>query len=400
MGNQKKNSLNRTVEILAFPPFAILPIIFLGMLMRGMDSIDTFPISLAATQLFIYAALSIASISWMKKGKYKIAIPASITANGLMIVFVAAELNTHAVFGWIGLLMLLIGVIMLIGQLSPVEPIFSKKSMNLIPQTMTKTELKKLLSAIHFPTALLRADENGKEIVVEANEPFSAVLRVPAATMIGETFSSLVPDYKNGTSFKYANAEWISHKSTIGNETLFMLSPAIKVKEQRPDELKSAAQEKSDIVDKDTGLYTWESMQYIARYAVQECRRYNSRLVVVFMKLVFDGKAVVIPSDDACRRAFCAFARALALFLRPCDSAYQTYDYGIIIFMPDSSQDKAKTLVEEMHDSIKKLATIECVELGLARLIDASASAVGEDAISVDQIVDDVHMEMDRKYKD
>lgn len=403
MDKNEKVSLNKTVEILTFPPLAILPIILLGMLMQGMDSSDSFPISLAATQLFIYAALTIANMTWIKSGRYKVAIPASITANGLLIVFVAAELNTHVVFGWVGLLMLLIGVIALISQLSTPRAVsFPKRTVSILPPDMTRPELKKLLAAIHFPAAILRTDDNGKELVVEANEPLSAILGVRPNDMAAKDFSSLVPDYRSGTSFKYANAEWVSHKSTSGRETLFMLSPAIKLEERAESGFR--AKEPSGgggIVDEATGLYTEGSMTHIARFAVQECRRYNNRLAVLLLRLEFNGKSMVTPSDEARKKAFRAFAGAIVLMLRDCDSAFLTdNDFEVIIFMPDSSPDKTETFVEQMHDSIKKLATIECVELGLAGIADASVNSIGADILTAEEMVQAVRLEMKRKYRD
>ncbi|MDR1470983.1 MAG: hypothetical protein LBS75_00525 [Synergistaceae bacterium] len=399
--NNKKESFNRTAEILTFPPVAILPIVLLGMLFQGMNPIDSFPISLAATQLFIYAALTVANMTWMKKGKYKMAVSASLTANGLLIVFVSAELNTHVLFGWVGLLMLFIGVVALISQLSPPQAVsFPKRTSSILPPDMTKKDLKKLLSAIPFPSAMLKANDKGEDVVLEANEPLSAILGMRADDMTGRAFSSLVPNYQGVASFKYANAEWISHKSTGGRETLFILSPAVKL-EKRENGGFEPKDMGGGIVDEGTGIYTKESMEHIAKYAVQECRRYNNRLTTLLLKLEFNGKSIVPPSDEAKGKAFRAFAGALSLLMRPCDSAFLTdNDCEVIVFMPDSSLDKTKTFVEQIHDSIRKLAAIECVELGLARLVDASVNAVGEDVLSADQMAAEARLEMKRKYKD
>jgi len=253
--------------------------------------------------------------------------------------------------------------------------------------------LRSLLSAMKFPTAFLEYDDNGIERVIAANEPLAAMLGKNAEKMIGADFSTLLPPHEENATFRYADAEWVQHRTTKGKQALFMLSPAVHAASENP------IAESGGILDPETGLFTPQYMKYKANADVQACKRYNKRLAVVLFRLVFDAVEVVVPSEEAKRVAVAAFGQMLSISVRACDTAYRMKEDEMLLFLPETAQSGSHAATVRIGENMRKLASVECVELAAARLLDVSVHFIGDEIGSVDQVVQEAYVAMRRKEK-
>lgn len=394
--NEKKDG-NKWVDMIAFPPVLLLPVLLMAMIIRsqGHSSLyEGIPSSVSVTIIFAYAALSIAYMTLLKKAHRKAARGAATMADGILLVFVSAQLDAGASLGWGGAFLVLIGLGVTISQLTPPQAArFAKITPDLLPETIGKQDIKTFISSIPFPTAFLQKDENTVERVVAANEAFATVIGRTGAKFDGVPFSEIISPNMESRALVFADAEWVSHRTSKGKQTLFMLSPSVKLPEAPPVVGDNA------VVDADTGLYTPYYMKYKAESDVQMCRRYKKRLAVISFQLEFESKALIVPSDEAKLNAFIAFTRMISISIRACDTAYKTGENEIVIFLPEASQASAKSVVGRLGDNVRKLAKVECAELGVAKLVDTCVNFIGDEILSVDQVMQELYIAMGRSDK-
>lgn len=388
---QAKETGGKTLrERLLFPPLLFLPLFLVAMLLRDPYRAGEITGPLTASLIAVYAALSIAYLTLNKKGLPKAANAAAAMANGVLLMFFSCGMGTGPVFGWAGLGLFLIGLVQGLRQLTPPPAArFAKTNQNILPPNIAPSDVRRILKAIVLPSAFLEFDDTGEERVMAVNEPFATALGKSADKLQGAAFDTLLPAHEDGTVFRFADLEWIPHRTTRGKQTLFMLAP-LQRSEQPP------SIEMIDAVDSETGLYSPNMMQYMAKRDVQGCRRYKRRLAVTLFRLSFDKGASVPPSEEVQKEAFAAFGRMLSVSVRACDSAYRTGDGEILLFMPEASQGGAQSVTSRLNDNMRKLASMECLELAAAKLQDATVNFFGEEIESVDQVVSEVYEEMKR----
>jgi GGDEF domain-containing protein len=172
-----------------------------------------------------------------------------------------------------------------------------------------------------------------------------------------------------------------------------MLSPAVKIPEAEPVTGECA------IVDAESGLYTPYYMKYKAESDVQACRRYKRRLAVILFQLEFESKNLIVPSDEAKKTAFTAFAQMTAISIRPCDAAYRVGEDEIAVFLPDTSQQGAKIVLTRLVNNMKKIGLVEVPELVAAHLTDATVNFFGEELSSLDQVMKELYLAKERSGK-
>lgn len=393
---KKKNGDNSWLKIAAFPPVMLLPVSLLALAGTPAPGYGVpLPTPLLTALVFLYLTLSVAYVTLLKKDRAKAAWSASLVANGILFVGAAVEFIKNPIFAWLGVLLLIPGLFMAITQMSPPpKPRFAQTPVGLFPSGVGKTEVKAILATLPFPTAFLEENDAGDGRIVAANQALSAMLGKPVEKLVGTPLEAHLPPDSGGRPIRFADAEWVPHRTTEGKQTLFMLSPAAIV----PKPTLSDPSE-HHIVDPDTGLYTPLYMQYKAKADVNFCIRYNKRLSVLLLRLRFDTTNLVPPSDEVRQSALSAFGRMISVSIRGCDTAYRLEDDDVAIFLPEASQNAAQTVATRMTDNMKKLAQMECPELGAANLFDASVSLFGEEIASLDQVMKELRLVMKRGSK-
>jgi GGDEF domain-containing protein len=387
------------LRMLAFPPTILVPVIMAAMLTRGGSSVAVADLSipLLASQTFIYFALSFAYLTFHKNGQLNAAWSAAILADGLLLVLISAQTGAGTAFGWGGVALIALGLILATSQLGP-SPVarFSKNLTDLMPETVGKPEIKLLVSAIAFPTAFLETDEGGDERIVAVNDAFAVTLGRSANKLEGVRFADIVPPGIKSRGLVFAGAEWISHRTTRGKQTLFMLSPAVK---PPPKEEEGQASSEFAIVDTESGLYTPYYMKHKAESDVQTCRRYKRQLAVILFHVDFESKNIIPPSEEAKKAAFAAFARMVVASTRDCDSAYRVSENDVVVFLLDTSQQGAKIVLSRLLNNRKKVGNIQVPELGAAHITDAMLNFFGEELMSLDQVMNELYIKMERNRR-
>jgi GGDEF domain-containing protein len=383
--------------MVAFPPF-MLPLVFLAAMLtrtRPPAVMNELSIPLFASQIFIYIALSFAYLTLNKKGQTYAAWSAAILADGLLLVSASAQIGAGAAFGWGGVALIILGLILATSQITTPQAVrFTKNLTDLMPETVGKPEIKLLVSAISFPTAFIESDDSGHERIVAANNAFGAIVGRSANKLEGIPFEDIISPNAESRALVFAGAEWVAHRTTRGKQTMFMLSPAIKINEAEP-----IPEGEFAIVDTESGLYTSYYMKYKAESDVQACRRYKRCLSVLLFRLGIESKNLIPPSDETIKTAFAAFARTTIVSIRNCDSAYRVNDGEIAVFLPDTPQQGAKIVLTRIVNSMKKIGRIEIPELGAAHLSDAMIVFFGDELSSLDQVMKDMYIEMERNNR-
>ena len=395
-----KNGRGKWLEMLAFPPAILAPVLFIALLTREAYEVAELSIPVLASFLFLYTGLSFAYLTLRKKGQRNAAWAAAILADALLFVFASSQMSASPAFGWTGVVLVILGMILAVSQLTPTPTArFAQQNPDLLPENIGKSEVKRFISAIAFPAAFLETNEEGEERVVAANDALAAILGRVAGKLDGVLFSDLIPSNLESRAFVFADAEWVPHRTTKGKQTMFMLSPAVKVVESE------AAASDDSIVDAESGLYTPYYMKYKAVSDVQSCRRYKRHLALLLFRLTFSGdedtsgKNLVPPSDETKQTAFIAFARMVSMSIRTCDTAYRVGEHEIVLFLPDTSQQGAKVVLMRITDNMRKIAKVEVPELGAACLTEAAANFFGEEIVSLDQVMQELYLSMGRSEK-
>lgn len=393
----RKNEGSKWLDMLVFPPTILLPVLLIALLIRSRNpshTLDGLATSLIAAFVVAYFALSTAYMTLLKKGQKKAAWASALIADGILLLFVSAQFGAGGSFGWLGMFLLLGGLFLSISQLTPPQTArFAKNSPDLLPETIEKQDIKIFIASIPFPTAFLQKDEADIERVLTANEAFTTVTGRVGAKLDGTPFAEIIPPNMESRALVYADAEWVSHRTSKGKQTLFMLSPSVKVPEPQP------LPTEYSILDVETGLYTLYYMKYKVESDAQACRRYKKRLAVVAFVLEFDGNTLIVPSDEAKQNAFAAFGQMISVSIRACDTAFRTNENEIVIFLPETSQSGAKNVSNRLIEHMRKLAKVECTELAMAKLTDTYVNFIGEEIVSLDQVMQELYIAMNRSDK-
>jgi hypothetical protein len=384
-----KSSEGSFLGILAFPPFLMIPIIIIAFLARGSRPRGTAYMPAIFAILIGFMVMSVIFVALRKNGLQKAANAVSLVSCGVLLLFFSHLMGLGEFFGWAGTLLIASGLILAMSlTVTTPKKRFAMAENNLLPETVSHLEIKKLLDAMAFPSAFLKNDENGKDIVVAINEALAAMLGKNNHQVMGRELSSVLPGSDTVASFKFSGMEWVPNRTSRGKQTLFMLAPLLKAKEEFSGP--------TDAIDRDTGLFTPLFLKYRANADVEACRRYGRRLSVILFRLSFDNMPIK-PSDAAVNRAFAEFGKLAAGSLRACDSGYRLRDDEVLIFLPDTPQGGSKIVVSRILAGARKLGRLECVELGQANIDDVTINYFGEEVSSVDQVMNDVYVEIGRK---
>jgi GGDEF domain-containing protein len=382
-------------DMLAFPPLLLVPVFIVTKLAdKTNGNSGTFmPAFMFIAMLLSYAVMSVAFITLRKKGLRVAANAVSMIANGVILIFFSIVIGTGGVFGWLGTIILTCGLIIAVAQIaSPPSTRFPKISADLLPDSVSELEVKKLLDAMDFPSAFLKKDDNGEDWAIAVNGAFSALVGETEKEIKEKLFSEIVPDGEESSIVRFSGKEWIPHRTARGKQTLFMLTPAVIKKTE------NAFSGPRDAIDPETGLFTQLFLKYRASADVESCRRYGRKLSVLLFRISFDN-APITPSDKAKKNAYAVFGKMVTESLRACDSGYRLNEDEVLVYLPDTPQGGAKTVSSRIMDRVRKLSKVECVELGIANIQEVSVNYFGEDVFSVDQVMNDIYVEMGRDSK-
>ncbi|MDR3254649.1 MAG: hypothetical protein LBT31_03675 [Synergistaceae bacterium] len=380
------------LDNLAFPPVLLVPVAILVMVVRDpLASVSrnfSFPALLA--MLITYIAMSVVFISLRRNNQQKAANSLSLLANGVLLLFLSFTMNLGEIFSWAGTGLIGWGVVILMSQVvTPPKTQFAHAGIELLPENISHIEVKKLLDAMAFPSAFLKRGEDGEDRVIALNDTLASVVGLGknALQARGTLFSTLIPKSDGNVTFKFADAEWVPHRTTKGTQTLFMLTPVLK---------SSDTSAPTDAIDQATGLFTPLFLKYRANADVEACRRYGRKLSVVLFRISFD-KAKIQPSEQAIKNAFTNFGKMVAASLRACDSGYRLREDEVLVYLPDTPQSGSKTVVNRVMDRVRKLSQVECVELATADIEEVTINYFGDEVSSVDNVMNDMYIAMGRK---
>jgi GGDEF domain-containing protein len=380
------------VDMLAFPPLLLAPVFIVTMLANKTNGNSGTFMPAFIAMLLSYAVMSVAFIALRKKGLRVAANAVSMIANGVILIFFSIVIGTGGIFGWLGTILLTCGLIIAAAQITSAPPArFSRISADLLPDSVSELEVRKLLDAMDFPSAFLKKDDNGEDWPIAVNGILVSLIGKTEKEIKGSPFSEIIPDNGESSVVHFKDKEWIQHRTTRGKQTLFMLTPAVKKMEKDFSGPK-------DAIDPETGLFTQLFLKYRASADVESCRRYGRKLSVLLFRISFD-KAPIVPSDKAKKNAYAAFGQMVTESLRACDSGYRLNEDEVLIYLPDTPQSGAKTVSFRIMDRVRKLSKVECVELGIANIQEFSVHYFGEDVFSVDQVMNDIYVEMNRDSK-
>jgi GGDEF domain-containing protein len=322
----------------------------------------------------------------MKRPAYSV----SLLANGVLLLFLSFAMGLGEIFAWAGTALIAGGLFTLMSQIvTPPKTQFSSAGTDLLPESVSYGEVKKLLDAMAFPSAFLKKNEDGVDIVVAINDTLAGIVGLGKNEQQarGVPFFNILPNNEIGKTFKFADAEWVPHRTTKGRQTLFMLTPMLKVAESSGP---------TDAIDAETGLFTPLFLRYRANADVEACRRYGRKLSVVLFRISFE-KCAIKPSDDAIKKAFAEFGRMVVASLRACDSGYRLREDEVLVYLPDTPQSGSKTVVNRVMDKVRKLSRVECVELEMAEIDEVTINYFGDEVVSVDEVMNDMYIAMGRK---
>ncbi|MDR0649233.1 MAG: hypothetical protein LBF92_07860 [Synergistaceae bacterium] len=382
-----KSQYTSFLGILAFSAFLLAPVVAVVAMAIGTRSRGPTFMPAVFAMFISYAILFVFFVTLRKNGMQRAAGAVSLVSCGVMLLFLSSQTQLGEFWGWTGTGLISMGMLLAM-SLIVAQPTkrFAMPGNNLLPETIKPPEVKKLLDAMASPAAFLK-NEGGDEVVVAINERMAAMLGKNSMQVSGKAFSSVIPGNETAAFFKFSGSEWAPNRTSRGNQTLFMLMPLIKQKEELPGPM--------DAIDRETGLFTPLFLKYRANADVEACRRYERRLSVVLFRLSFD-RLPIRPTDEAVRRAFAEFGKLVAVSLRACDSGYRLRDNEVLIFLPDTPQGGSKIVVSRIYAGVRKLAGVECVELGQASIEDVTTNYFGKEAGSIDQVMEDVYVEMGR----
>ncbi|MDR1515251.1 MAG: hypothetical protein LBS45_06115 [Synergistaceae bacterium] len=374
--------------VFALPLFLLAPTVVTVILSQGAGTRGPAFLPAVFAMFISYAIMSVLFVTLRKNGMPRAANAVSLISCGVLLLLLSFLIRLGGLLGWVGTGLISLGLVMAM-SLIVTQPAkrFSIADNYLLPETISPLEVKKLLDAMTFPSAFLKRGEGGADTVVAINEPLSAMLGKSNQHAKDGEFSSLLPNYDTAQSFKFSGAEWIPNRTSRGRQTLFILTPIAKPKEEFSGP--------TDAIDRQTGLFTPLFLKYRANADVEACRRYERKLSVILFRLSFDNMPIK-PSDGAMKRAFSEFGKLVAGSLRACDSGYRLRDDEVLIFLPDTPQGGSKIVVSRIFAGTRKLAKVECVELGQASIDEVTINYFGKEAVSVDQVMEDVYVEMGR----
>lgn len=349
------------------------------------------PTPVVALLVVIFAGASVAYLTLHKRGERGAAWAAAMLGDGAALVFVMGSFGLNVIVGWAGAAITVAGLFSAIAHLTP-KPAkrFAQTSSDIFPDTLAKSEVKTIMQTMIFPAALLEVNaESGDEKIVAANDTFAAVLGRVADKLSGVKFADLIPPDIEDQPMKFADAEWTSHRTSRGKQTMFMLSPILKPAETEP--LRDTSFGDCVITDAETGLYTSFYLKYKGESDVQLCRRYKRQMSVIVLHMDFEEKNLVTPSDDARKIAFMAFARMVLASVRKSDTPVRTAEEEITVLLPETPQKGAQIVVTRLLDNVRKLAKIEVPEVAGAHIREASFSFFGDELVGIDQLLKEVN---------
>jgi GGDEF domain-containing protein len=280
-------------------------------------------------------------------------------------------------------LFLLIGIIMLASNIaSPSAQAYEIPGVFAADSAVDIPSVKRMLSAVVFPAALLERDAKGEARIVAVNESMASMADSTPDTMKGKLLNAMLPQLQNDAGLISSGVKWIPHRSLMGGKILFMLSPSVKISRA------SSGAGGSGLFDPNTGVYTRSSMRHLGGVLIKACLRYKKTLSLLLLKLDFEKKSTVSPSDDKKQNAWRAFGKIVLLSIRADDMAFCVDEYEIAIFLPEYSSLDIKYLIEDIHDKINKIAVVECPEIGLSVVYDSSFCGNIDSVDSCDLIIE------------
>ncbi|MDR3322385.1 MAG: hypothetical protein LBS93_08045 [Synergistaceae bacterium] len=379
------------LENLAFPPVALVPILIIAVLIGDTRAGSRISMPALFAMLISYAAMSIVFISLRKNSMKRAANAVSLLANGVLLLFLSFTMGLGELFAWAGTALIAGGLFTLMSQvITPPKTQFSSAGTDLLPDSIGHGEVKKLLDAMAFPSAFFKKNDDGEDIVVALNDTLTSIVGLGRNEQQarGVRFSTLLPNNDGSTIFKFADAEWIPHRTTKGRQTLFMLTPVVKTS--------SGSLGPTDAIDNETGLFTPLFLKYRANADVEACRRYGRKLSVVLFRVSF-GKTAIVPNENAMKKAWIEFGKMVVESLRACDSGYRLREDEVLVYLPDTPQSGSKTVVNRVMDKVRKLSKVECAELASAEIEEVTINYFGDEVVSVDEVMNDMYIAMGRK---
>lgn len=349
-------------------------------------SFDVLPVQTLVSFALLYLGLLYAYVTFGKRGESAGVRASALVADGLTLLFLSGQMGAMPLFGWVGAGMIVLGIVFAASAMTPKqEQRFAQVNPNLFPEGLGRSEIKTIIGTIIFPAAFLEMSDDGVERIVAANEPFAAILGRVTDGLAGQKFADVFSPELESRTVKFADAEWVSHRTSKGRQTMFMLSPSLK--EREPEHIGPAD---SAVIDPESGLYSQYYMNFKVEADVARCRRYKRLMSVIVMRAEYDEKNLVTPSDSARKTAFVALGRMLMMSLRKDDTAVRTGDEEVTIFMPETSQKGARTVVERMLDNVRKIAALEVPEIGQAHIKETAVTFFGDELVDLAQVLKDV----------
>lgn len=382
---------------------AAFPAIFSGavlaaavLLRRRALVIDGLPPAIIATLAVMFIGLCYSYVTFHKQGMSAAAWACALMADGIAILGAVFGIGAPAPFGWIGAGAAMLGVGIAATHMAPKpKKQFAAKFNDLLPETCGKREIRAVVSSIVVPAAFLQTDEEGVERLVAANDPFAAILGRVASTLGGLKFADLIPPDVEAHAMKFADAEWVSHRTTRGRQTMFLLTPTVQAKQDEPEDATPFGD--TSIIDGATGLFTEYYMKYKGESDVQLCRRSKRNLSAVMFEMRFGEHGAIVPHDDARKKAFTMFASMVRMSVRACDSAFLFGEETVAVLLPDTSQQGARVVVTRMMDNAKKLAKMEVPEIASSTIRESTLSFFGDELSSFANIIKELEAAKSRR---
>lgn len=389
MSIKKKTGARGWLARLAFPPvLAIAVYAAITFFTRTRPSFTGLQTPVAVGLGVLYVGLCAAYLSFGRQGASAPARASALVADGLMFLFVTGDLGASIAFAWGGVAMIGAGLVFALTHMAPKpKQRFAQISQDLFPASVSKADIKTVIDTIIFPAAFLQSDDSGVERVVAANDPLAAILGRVADKMAGVPFADVMPPEIEAHPVHFADADWGSHRTAKGRQTMFMLSPLLRPSEEKEPERRAPS---GANFDAETGLWSTDYMRLKCASDIALAKRYKRQLSVIVFQLDFSEKNLVSPSDDMKKASRAAFGRMLMAELRVSDTAVRTGEDEVTVFLPETSQKGAKTVATRVFDTVRKIAQLEVPEIAQVNVIESILTLFGDEITDLDQVLRDV----------
>ena len=338
-------------KFFTLPIFVSLPLVGLLLFVRGSQTAPSNLGALWLVALFWYSILTSTYAVLLYKNMREKLTALQLQAQGLLVGTLTLYWNAPSALSWVGASLLIVGIILQEHNYSlPSGNLSSKKNVQSkgpSSEELLTSVTKSLVQNLGFPAFLTTLQ--GK--ILEKNEAFTSFLQKRELSVESLTALQRSAMDEDGVLHGPENTFWTLGITPFEHMYLVCLEPflpsGLSATDTTPSEGMSPMNAKGFYIASYAPIRLREELERVQRY-----RRILSVLLVE-VKIVSNTRAIF---EEEQERGFSFFCSILKNTMRNSDVGIELPHSRMLIFLPETNREGAKTFAKRLQDQIRQQA--------------------------------------------